>query len=251
MLSPMRTSNRIPLAVYAGCAALAAVAGPFLAMAAWTHLVWQTPGTPDAVASMGRLTAVAAALCLLVAGQLVLLVRRRREVADAIAAADAVRLEAAARRTLQVARLAAAAGALTLLAYLGVSVAVAARPGVDRPSFALALALLTSPALVALAAPAGFVRLAGPTRVEVARALRSVHAGTLVACVALGAVLLGASVGFGGAQAACQPGGGAALCGATNAAMGQVVGLVGPAVVLPCLATAERALRALWALGAA
>ena len=250
----MRSTRRIPIAAYGAAAAVGAIGAPVLAMAAWRTFVWQTPGTADAVASLWAPTAVAAGLALLVAVQLVLLLQRRREVADAVAGADAAGLEAAARRALRGVRAAAAAGALTLVAWLAVSAAAAAgaaRPGFDWPAFGLALALLAGPALVTLAAPAWFLHLAGSAPGDLVRASRLVGAGTVVAVVALGAVLLGATAGFAGAQAACQPGGTAALCAATNASIGQVVGLIGPAVVLPSLGVADRALRALWDLGAA
>jgi len=245
----MQPARRIPVVAYGAAAVVASIVLPVLAMAAWRSFVWQTPGAPDAVASLWRLTAVAGALGLLVLGQLVLLVERRRELADA--AGDAARLEAATRRTLLGTRVAAAIGALAVLTWLGVSAAVARRSGVAGPSFAVALALLAGPAVVALGAPAWFVRLSGAAPAELVRASRMVRAGTLVAAIALAAVLIGASAGFAGAQSACQPGGTAALCAATNASMGQVVGLIGPAVVLPSLAMADRAIRALWDLGAA
>lgn len=71
------------------------------------------------MASLEELAAVAAALGLLVAGQAVLLVKRRREVIDAVAAGNARDLEAAVRRSLAGARLAAGAGALAPVAYVG------------------------------------------------------------------------------------------------------------------------------------
>jgi hypothetical protein len=248
MLRVMNSSRRIPIVVAGVAAALAAIGVPVLANVAWRTFAWQGPGDPDAVASLWVLTAVAGLLALLVAGQLVLLVQRGREVADAVAGGDAEALEAAARRTLAGVRVAAGVGTLVLSAYLAVSAASAARaagPGFDWPGFALALALLAGPALAALAAPVWFVRLAATTPAGLVAAVRTVNTATLVAVVALGAVLLGPTAGFAGAQAACQPAGSAALCSATNAALGEVVGLIGPVVALPYLTLADRALRAL------
>jgi len=251
MVWTMRTAGRIPILVYGAAAALVAAGAPVLAAAAWRTLVWRTPGDAAAVASLEELAAVAAALGLLVAGQLVVLVQRRRQVIDAAAAADAAGLEAAARRTLGGVRVAGAVGAVALLAAVAVPWAFpgrAAAAGFDWPGFGLALGLLAGPPLAAVAAPAGLVRLGGTAPADLARAMRRVNAATLVAVVALGLVLLAVTAGFAGAQSACQPGGGAALCGATNASLGAVAGLIGPAVVLPSLAVADRALRALWAI---
>src|SRR5256885_16328628 len=98
MLCAMRGSKRTPLVAWAPAAALAAVGLPVLAAAAWRSFVWSTPGAPDAVRSLDGLTAVVAGLGLLVAGQLVALVQRRREGADALAARDSGALEAATER---------------------------------------------------------------------------------------------------------------------------------------------------------
>lgn len=247
----MRSPVRIPIVVYAAGAALGAIGTPVLAMAAWRTFVWRTPGSPDTVASLEELAALAALLGLLVAGQLVVLVQHRREVIDAIAVGDAGKLEAAARRALGSVRLAAVVGALALVVYLSfitVSQGLVAPPDFDWVAFGLALTLAAGPVLAALVAPAWFIRLADAAPTNLATAIRLVSVGTLVAVAALGAALLGATAGFAGAQAACQPGGSTALCGAANGSIGDVVGLIGPAVVLPCLAVADRALRALWTI---
>src|SRR5215475_8343497 len=165
MLPPMRTPRRIPLTAYAGAGVLAAVGLPALAAVAWRTLVWQTPAPPDTLMLLGEPAAVAAALGLLIAGQVVLLVRVRREIHDAGAAGDASGLQAAATRALGSARLASAAGAATLLAYLAVVVGQAVRvagAGFDWPAFGLALAALNGPALIAVLAPAALVGLRDP-----------------------------------------------------------------------------------------
>lgn len=245
----MHRSRRIPLIASCAGAALVGAGLPVLAAAAWRTFVWQTPGTPDAAASLDGLTAAAAVLGLLVAVQLVLLSALGREVAGA--GADTGRLESAVRRILAGARTASALGAMALVVVLAAGAAAAVRaagPGFDWPAFALALVLLAGPALATLAAPAAFVRLPGADPAGVALASQRVRVGTVVTLVALGAVLLGASAAFAGAQAACQPSGSAALCDATNTAIGEVAGLIGPAVALPYLALAGRALHARWAL---
>lgn len=246
----MRTSARIPIALYAGAAALAALGTPPLAAAAWRAFVWRTPG-PAPVASLEELAAVVAVLGLLAGGQLVLLVQRRREVIDAAAAADAARLAAAVRGSLAGVRLAAGVGVLALLAALAIATAtqrLVAPAGFDWPAFGLALALLAGPSLAALAAPAWFARPRGTAPADLARTSRLLDAGTLAAAVALGAVLLCVTLGFAAAQSACRPGGSAALCGAGNASLGALAGLVGPVAALPALAVAGRAVRALWAV---
>jgi hypothetical protein len=251
MFPAMPTAKRVPLVAYAAASALAAVGLPSLLAVAWRFLVWQGPTTPGAVASLAGLAAVAAVLGLLVAGQGVLIVHVRREVHDAGAAGNADRLEAAVRRALAGARLAAGAGAAVLLVDLAVAAAAAVRaagPGIDWPGFGLALTLLTAPALVCVAAPAALVGLRDPGPEGLARAVRRLGAVTLVAVVALGAVLLGASTGFAVAQTACRPGGSAGVCGAANASIGQVVALIGPPLTLLALAVADRGLRALWTL---